>query len=124
MSEVTTKPKDEYYKMSEGEIYKKRGDKKNFQKMVKALKQLNIETTRKRKREEDTSLLLKNEQSVIQSIGKRKNSNSIVDSLEDDFDKIILDTSYVPSLSKKTKTRKSGGSKNKTKKNKKNSKKS
>ena len=92
MPEVTTKSKDKYYKMSEGEINKERGDKKNFQKMVKALKQLNIETTSKRKREEDTSLLLKNEQSVIQSTGKRKNSNSIVDSLEDDFDKITLDT--------------------------------
>ena len=92
MPEVTTKSKDKYYKMSEGEINKERGDKKNFQKMVKALKQLNIETTSKRKREEDTSLLLKNEQSVIQSTGKRKNSNSIVDSLKIDFDKITLDT--------------------------------
>jgi hypothetical protein len=59
MSEVTTKPKPEYYKMSHREINKKRGDKKNFQEMVKAFKQFNIETTRKRKREEDTPPLFK-----------------------------------------------------------------
>jgi len=131
MSEVTTIPKPEYYKMTHREINKKRGDKKNFQEMVKAFKILDLNKTRKRKREiekkeeEDTLPLFKKKPLfVIQSTGKRKNSDRIVDSLEDDFDKIILDTSYVPSLSKKTKTRKLGGSKNKTKKNKTNSKKS
>ena len=126
MSEFSTipTPKPEYYKMTHREINKKRGDKKNFQEMMKSFKKLDLNKTRKRKREieEYTPILKKKSIFVIQSTGKNKNRDSIVDNLDEDFDKITLNT--LPYQPKKTKIAKLGGSKNKTKKNKTNSKKS